>query len=558
MYSKVAERSPHGQGSISMLQNLLPKWWGKLLVICLLGFAATDFIMTITLCASDAAKHLVENPYAPWWLKNQLANTLFLVALLGGVFIRGFKEAIYLAVFLVWTYLILTLTVIIASFLNIHQNPELTATYLAHLTSKHSSIWHIVAISVLTFPRLALGMSGFETGVAVMPQIRADSTDTEANPSSRIKKTKYLLFTAAIIMSFFLLASSYVTTVQIPEAAFAPEGKANGRALAYLAHGLLGNGFGTAYDISTCLVLWFAGASAMAGLLSLIPRYLPVYGMAPEWTASLRPLVLLLTAFAFGIVIYFKADVDAQAGAFATGLLVLMSSAAFACTLSVWHESVRQRWLYIIITVVFVYTTVDNIIARPEGLHIASVFIAFILISSFVSRCIRSTELRIGHVQLDEAAQSFLNDLLTHDHGEIRLLAHRPGGLDYAKKEAEAREFHSIQPPEGDFIFLEVRASDTSEFKTTNLMVKGEICDNYRVWKCESPSVPNAIAGILLHLQDTTKKVPHVYFGWTEGHPVLYVIKYILWGEGETAPITREILRSQVPDPKKRPRVHVS
>lgn len=558
MYAKVAELSPHGQGSVSMLQDLLPNWWGKLLVICLLGFATTGFMMTITLCSSDAAKHIVDNPLAPDWLQNQLGLTLILVALLGAVFIKGFKDAIWVAVILVWSYLLLTGVIIGAGLLQIFSNPIHLNTWFSNLNNSHATLDQIILVSLLTFPRLALGMSGFETGVAVMPHIKGDADDTEANPKGRVRKAKHLLLTAAVIMAVYLIGSSIATTLLIPMNEFAEAGKANGRALAYLAHEMLGHGFGTVYDISTCLVLWFAGASALAGLLNLIPRYLPRYGMAPEWTESIRPLVLFITFAAFAIVLFFDANVDKQAGAFATGLLVFMTSAAFAAMLATWRQKSRGRFYFPFVFIVFVYTTLNNIIARPEGIQIALAFILFIVVSSFVSRCMRSTELRIEKVSLDEKAASFLNELLTNHQGEIRLLAHRPGGIMYAKKEDEARRFHSIQPPEGDFIFLEVSPTDSSDFMEDNLIIRGEMVDNYRIWKCESPSVPNAIAGILLHVRDLTGKVPHVYFGWTEGHPVAYVVKYILWGEGETAPVTREILRSIEPDPAKRPRVHVS
>lgn len=554
IYSRVAAESPNGQGSISMLEDLLPRWRGKALVLCLLGFAATDFIITITLSAADATAHIVENPMVPHALHHPVGVTLVLVSLLGLVFLKGFREAIGLAVFLVAAYLLLNLVVVLVGLYHVMQQPIVFSNWYNGLFTNFGSPLAMIGVSLLLFPKLALGLSGFETGVAVMPLVRGDETDTHDTPMGRIRNTRKLLRTAALIMSFFLLSSSLVTTMLIPAELFQPGKEANGRALAYLAHHYLGNIFGTVYDISTISILWFAGASAMAGLLNLVPRYLPRYGMAPEWAKASRPLVVFFTIVAFIITIVFNADVNAQGGAYATGVLVLMTSAALAVTLSIWEKGGwGKRLAFLAITLVFFYTTAQNVHERPDGIKIASFFIGTTLLTSLVSRAMRSTELRIKDVLLDGIAQRFLEEA---SKDKIRIIAHRPGGHSYDYKEREAYESHHI-PESQHLIFLEVKAGDASEFTDEVLEVKGVQKGRHRILKCESPAVPNAIAALLLHIRNETKQIPHVYFGWTEGNPVAYVLKFIALGEGDTAPVTREVLRKAEPDPKKRPRVHV-
>jgi hypothetical protein len=557
VYRRVARESFRGEGSISMLERLLPKWLGKLFVLVLLGFAATDFLITMTLSAADATEHLVDNPLIPaGWSDYKLLITLCLLALLGGVFLRGFSEAIGVAVALVAVYLTLNVVVVIVGLEHVVTDPILVTDWTTALSTNYSSPWMMVGIALLVFPKLALGLSGFETGVAVMPQVQGDEADTDSKPEGRIRGTRRLLTVAAVIMSVFLITSSVITTFLIPQAEFQPGGGANGRALAYLAHEYLGAAFGTVYDASTITILWFAGASAMAGLLNLVPRYLPRYGMAPEWAKAVRPLVLVFAAIAFLVTWVFDANVDAQSGAYATGVLVLMTSASVAVTLSARRRGKRAQFYgFAVVGIIFLYTTIVNIIERPDGVRIASLFILGIIAVSLGSRVGRSFELRASGIVLDAKAAGFLAGYSNRD---LQLIAHDPDAADERTlgfKERQQRMENHI-PSEDLIIFLEVTLSDASDFDS-ELQVRGAIRNGRRVLEMTSPVVANSIAALLLHLRDEYGVRPNVYFEWTEGNPVTNFLRFLFLGVGEVAPTTREVLRRAEPDRSRRPKVHV-
>jgi len=559
MYRVVARESPHGQGSISMLERLLSFWPGKLFVLCLLGFVATSWVITITLSASDAAVHFAENPLVPGSLHDrEVAITLVLLAVLGGVFLKGFREAIGIAVLIVAAYLSVNLVVVAVGLYEIVSRPESFADWQGALLTNYGNPLAMIGVSLLVFPRLALGLSGFETGVSMMPLVRGNPEDDPELPSGRIRNTRKMLTTAALIMSFYLLTTSFITTVLIPHEEFEPGGAANGRALAYLAHEHLGEVFGTVYDLSTIAILWFAGASAMAGLLNIVPRYLPRYGMAPEWGRAVRPLVLVYTAISVAVVLIFQADVDAQGGAYATGVLAMMVSAAFAVTLTAWRKvSRRGAAAFGVITAVFVYALAANVYDRPDGITIAAFFIGAIILVSLVSRVYRSLELRQERIEMDEAARRFIDEAAEGDH--IHIVAHRRRTGDdpeeYARKEEEQREDNHI-PDGAPILFLEVDVEDASEFADV-LKVRGVEIGRHKVLRARSSVVPNAIAAFLLNLRDTTGKTPHCYFGWTEGNPIVYLFRFLLFGEGDSAPVTHEVLREAEPEAKRRPPVHV-
>ncbi|MBM9503778.1 APC family permease [Actinacidiphila acididurans] len=558
VYRRVASESPHGEGSIAMLERLLSFWQGKLFVLALLGFAATDFLITITLSAADASTHLVENPhFANALAGHQMVITLALVALLGAVFLKGFLEAIGVAVVLVGLYLALNVVVVGVGLYHVLSAPHLVTDWTSGLTAERGNVFMMVGVSLVIFPKLALGLSGFETGVAVMPHVKGDEGDTEDKPTGRIRDTKKLLTTAALIMSVFLITTSFITTVLIPKQDFQTGGPANGRALAYLAHQYLGSGFGTAYDFSTIAILWFAGASAMAGLLNLMPRYLPRYGMAPHWARAVRPMVLVFTLVAFLVTWIFDANVDKQGGAYATGVLVLMSSAAVAVTISA-HRSHQRKWTagFGTIAVVFLYTTVVNIAERPDGVKIGACFIAGIVLISLLSRLARSFELRVTSVEMDDLATRFVRDIASR---RIRFIANEPDRRDLAEYRDKVKQirYDNDLGPEDDVVFVEVTVRDPSEFESA-VTVRGEVMhERYRVLTLDGTSVPNSLAALLLHVRDTTGCKPHIYFEWTEGSPFANFLRFFLFGHGEVAPVTREVLREAEPDPKRRPRVHV-
>lgn len=588
VYRYVAGSSPHGQGSIAMLERLVRGWSGKTLILVLLGFAATDFVITKTLSAADAAEHLIHNPAwgaTPQWLHSQMLVTLTLLVGLGAMFMRGFGEVIGLAVLIVGVYLSLNFVLIGLGLKYLFVHPELIQAWLSDVQSGNWSIdaahlplhghgWPtIIALCCLFFPKLALGLSGFETGVAVMPLIKQHGETEEERLASRVRGARRLLLTAAVIMSLFLIGSSLVTVMLVDPMALRPAhdglpaGPATNRTLAYLAHGeshhaispIFGETFGTIYDISTVVILWFAGASAMAGLLNLVPQYLPRYGMAPEWARAMRPLVLLFTAINVLVTWLFNADVVAQGAAYATGVVVLMTSAATAVVIEKYRRATglwwrRLPWGYVAVACLFFYTMAAIIVERPAGLRIAICFITAILVTSIVSRTMRSTELRFAGFQFADDGSEFLWDSLRFAEFPV-IVPHRPGGRRLEEKEQSIRAEHHLGPDD-PIIFLEAQRGDVSEFlhRPTMQVMQEQGRIILKVTNCAS--IPHVIAAVGLELSKVGRP-PEIHFGWSNESPLAANMQFVFFGEGNVPWMVRELILRAENDPAKQPRVIV-
>lgn len=597
VYSHVAECSPNGQGSIAMLERLVHGWSGKLLVLALLGFAGTDFVITKTLSAADAAVHLIHNPlwesapsFVHTWTEDRqrMTLTMLLLIILGASFLRGFREVIGLAVVVVFSYLALNALVIGSGIVYLIAHPHSFDAWYQRLVSgdwhidhrpfASTETWAMLATSVIIFPKLALGLSGFETGVAVMPLIEGGEGDTPEHPRTRIRNTRKLLATAAIIMSVFLIGSALVTATLIPPEELvhpAPvagqpvdhslAGKAVDRALAYLAHGqsphminpFFGEAFGTVYDVATVIILSFAGLSAMAGLLNLVPQYLPRYGMAPEWTRAVKPLVLMFTAINLLVTWFFNADVEAQGGAYATGVLVLICSACTATVIERYRQHtgmwlVRVPWVYVLITIVFYFTTAANMVERPDGVKIASCFILAIVVASFGSRLKRSTELRFRAFEFVDPSSRFLWDSLKILEFPV-LVPHRPGRRQLDEKEESIRERHRLGS-EVPIVFIEAELEDPSEFQQSPLMEVKQEGGRFVIKVTRCASIAHALATIALELSRYGKP-PEIHFGWSDENQLAASIGFFLLGEGNVPWRVRDLILKAEPDPARRPRV---
>lgn len=613
LYMYMARNSPHGLGSIGMLERLVNGWRGKSLILIVLGFTATDFVMLRSISLSDAAEHFRYNNYIsagrPFyhlatmlqsfctkhlgaWTHNYVREQVLVSVLLGAVSFffwywlrRGFgRRVVRLAVLLVTPYLVVNGIVIGWGLWYLRQHPDLVARWWelaqqqVQSSSEHSWLggsWlAMVLLSVALVPQLALGFSGFELSMILMPQIRGRVDDEEQQPQGRIRRTWLMLALAALVMSLYLLGSVTVVTILVPGGQFKPPGEAGHRALAYLAHGgLLANGqyghavnplfgpvFGTLYDLSSILILCFAGSSVMTALGMLLPRILLKFGMEFEWSHRWRVLFTMFALVNMCVTVFFRADVDDQRGAYATGVLALLLTTSMVAlrnwnkrrTGAAWWRP--TAWHFGAASMLFAVLWVMVVLLTPSGLWISCCFIGVILCTSIVSRAMRTGENRTTGFDFVDEHSRFLWESLRSADFPI-LVPHRPGLFSRSERGQKIRDDHRLDPGT-EIVFLEVEVDDPSNFYQRLLIevVPEETNFVIRVSRCVS--IPHAIAAIALEMSRYSRP-PGLHFGWSDLGLLASSWSYLAFGEGNVPWKVRELINHEEPDPSKRPRVVV-
>jgi hypothetical protein len=612
VYAYIAGNAPPGQGSMALLEKRIAGWRGKFLILILLGFAATNFVFTRTLSAADAAVHVLNHPDAGWqstldqwghygdkakdWFSfpawqtccsywnRQLVTTLLLLAVsfaMWPIVWYGFtRRMVQAALILVGAFVLLTSIILASGMVYVARHPELISDWWAAVEAGRWGIeapsWagtdaeSLVKMCLWLLPKMALGLSGFEMSLVVMPLVRGRRGDTD-NPYGQIANTRKMLVSAALIMGLLLMGSALVTTLLMVPQSLLIEGQARERALAYIAHGgalaheispdavnpLFGRTFGTIYDVVTILVLCLAGASVSVGLRSLMPQFLLRFGMEMRWAYAVGAIYHVINVINLVITMVFQASVEAQRGAYAVSVMAVMSAAAFAVTL----DTVKsRRWwklllapLFFAITIVFIVMTGGIVYHHPGSVLISGLFILTVIGMSIFSRWWRAKEFRFEGFEFASPEARVLWDKVRHLEYSV-LVPHRPGSrhsLD--AKEAKIRKRHRVDP-HVPIIFLEVVVDHPSDFVQRPLLDIRQEDARYCIRVSRCVSIAHVIVAIGLEFSKVGEP-PEIHFGWADESPLAATLRFLIFGEGNVPFLVHDLLRRHEPDHNKRPRV---
>jgi hypothetical protein len=205
-----------------------------------------------------------------------------------------------------------------------------------------------------------------------------------------------------------------------------------------------------------------------------------------------------------------------------------------------------------VIALVFFYTTIAVVIEKPDGIKIASCFIAAIVASSMASRVLRSTELRFIRFEFVDDESRVLWDTLKYLEFPV-LVPHRPGRRSLTNKEEDIRRIHRL-PPDVPIVYIEAQAGDASEFYQTPRMQIIQEEGRFIIRVSRSVSIAHVIAAVALELSKHGRP-PEIHFGWSDEMPLAANVRFVLFGEGNVPWLVRELIRRAEPDPDRRPRV---
>ena len=610
VYAYVAGRSPHGLGAVGMLERLVRGWRGKVLVLILLGFVAADYVVTRSLSTADAATHIVHDPFwtglglhgdslrthlppdLPDWIAGRLTEQLLvtvglscLAFLAYALLLRGFGPSfLVLAAAVVGLYLLLNAVVIGSAVAYVIGHPEVWQDWWGRDVPAQSGvhggdligmIWPLSLLLMLTFPQMALGLSGFELSMANTPLVRGRPGDDPDRPRGRVRNTRLLLLTAAAVMSVYVLGSVFVVSLLVPDAGLRENGLPVHRALAYLAHGgellagpgdtinpLFGPWFGLLYDLSAVLILTLAGASATIGFRGLVPHFLARFGMELRWARRVGMVQHLFNGVILLVVVVFHASVADQQWAYATSVLVLLTSASVAAALDLADRWRGWRLVRSLVTAPFAVISlffvgmIAMLFVRLElsGFTIALGFVAVLLGTAFVSRWLRSTEPRFeGFAFADEATKKRWEEICQLDLQV--LVPHRPGPVTLMATEEEVRRKHRLGP-DVPIIFIEAFVGDPSEFAHAPRMRIDREGDREVIRVTSCASVAHVLASMALEFRHVGRP-PELYFDWSLESPMAANLHFLVMGEGNIPWMVHELVRRAEPNPAKRPRVVV-
>ncbi|HQR06192.1 MAG TPA: amino acid transporter [Gemmatales bacterium] len=587
-YLYVVGRSSDGRGATGLMQKSISGWRGKFLILVMMGFVAADFIITRSLSTSDASVHLLANPHfqslvddrsptvealqpwiGSWWVEtlrpywNRQVGVTLLLSTIGMVFwfvfASGFtRRVLWFAAIVVAVYLAATGYLVGRVAWEVYQHQEIWHAWWLQ-ANQHSSIQteRLVVLMLLMFPQLALGISGFELCMTSPPLIDGGAGDEAAQQRRRIRRSRWMMAALTLIMAVFLIASTWATTLVIPDVKFTSEHAAQHRALAFIAHGeLFPSWFGTFYDLITAVILCLAGVSVTVGLRDLVPGYLHRLGMEMTWARKYGVFLLMCNAIILLATLVFKASVGAQMGAYATSVLVLLAGANLAAAADL-RKRFIQFWMilaspFVVGLLFFVAMAGIMIWRQPGGLILSSAFLALVFLTSFWSRWRRSLELRFtGFKYADAATEERWKTMIDVEY-QI-LVPHRPGHMSVWKKDEVIRERFRIAA-EVPIIFIEVELGDTSEFEHAPLMRidKEHDMEVIRVSKCSS--ISHVIAAISLEFSKFGRP-PEVIFGWSNESPLAANLNFLFMGHGNIPWMVQELIRKAEASEPKRPRV---